>query len=227
MNDCASMNKYAQWRWRELSSCLVFGLAALTAGSIVLVEGVRQITDIEETQTRLGLTVVGFATAFELIVLARSASRHGITEAVVAGSYAYNMMMSLGVGAIVAPVSNPRQRAHPRPVAVDARPDGCRDRARRAPRPTRSTRRRRPVRRLPDLRVHRARVSRSEWDRFRCRSRPRWPCVDRLPELLATGPPPAGDDRSVPQFRDRDGGKEALTRQPDHMCIQFGASATA
>ena len=74
----------------------------------MLVEGVRQITGIEETQTKLGLTVVGFATAFELVVLAWSASRRGITEAVVAGvvgSYAYNMTMSLGVGALVAPVS--------------------------------------------------------------------------------------------------------------------------
>ena len=84
------------------------GLVALTLGSMVLVEGVRQITDIESTQTRLGLTVVGFATAFELVVLAFSASRHGVTEAVIAGvigSYAYNMTMSLGVGALVAPIS--------------------------------------------------------------------------------------------------------------------------
>ncbi len=84
------------------------GLAALTLGSIALVEGVRRLTDVEATQTRLGLTIVGFATAFELVVLAFSASRHGITEAVVAGvigSYAYNMTMSLGAGAIVAPIS--------------------------------------------------------------------------------------------------------------------------
>lgn len=84
------------------------GLVALTVGSMVLVEGVRQITDIEATQTRLGLTVVGFATAFELVVLAFSASRYGVTEAVIAGvigSYAYNMTMSLGVGALVAPIS--------------------------------------------------------------------------------------------------------------------------
>ncbi len=84
------------------------GLVALTSGSMVLVEGVRQITDIEATQTRVGLTVVGFATAFELVVLAFSASRHGVTEAVIAGvigSYAYNMTMSLGVGALVAPIS--------------------------------------------------------------------------------------------------------------------------
>ncbi len=87
---------------------VVTGLVTLTAGSIVLVEGVRQITAIEGTQTRLGLTVVGFATAFELVVVAWSASRHRITEAVIAGvvgSYAYNMTMSLGVGALVAPIS--------------------------------------------------------------------------------------------------------------------------
>lgn len=84
------------------------GLAALTVGSMALVEAVRRLTQIEATQTRLGLTIVGFATAFELVVLAVSASRHGITVAVVAGvvgSYAYNMTMSLGVGALVAPVS--------------------------------------------------------------------------------------------------------------------------
>jgi len=84
------------------------GLVALTTGSLVLVEGVRQITDIEETQTRLGLTIVGFATAFELVVLAWSASRHKVSEAVIAGvvgSYAYNMTMSLGMGALVAPIS--------------------------------------------------------------------------------------------------------------------------
>ncbi len=92
---------------RDLGLVLV-GLAALTIGSMALVEGVRQLTDVEATQTRLGLTIVGFATAFELVVLAFSASRHGITDAVVAGvigSYAYNMTMSLGVGAIVAPLA--------------------------------------------------------------------------------------------------------------------------
>jgi len=86
---------------------VIIGLAALTGGSIVLVEGVRRLSGIEETQTRLGLTVVGFATAFELVVLAWSASRRGITDAVVAGvvgSYAYNLTMSLGAGALIAPL---------------------------------------------------------------------------------------------------------------------------
>lgn len=92
---------------RELTMVLV-GLAALTAGSVALVEGVRRLSGVEETQTRLGLVVVGFATAFELVVLAWSASRRGITDAVVAGvvgSFAYNLTMSLGAGALVAPIS--------------------------------------------------------------------------------------------------------------------------
>ncbi|MDH3306766.1 MAG: sodium:calcium antiporter [Acidimicrobiia bacterium] len=92
---------------RELVLVLV-GLVALTAGSIALVEAVRRISQVEETQTRLGLVIVGFATAFELVVLAWSAGRRGITEAVVAGvvgSYAYNLTMSLGVGALVAPIT--------------------------------------------------------------------------------------------------------------------------
>jgi cation:H+ antiporter len=97
------------------------GLAALSIGSVMLVEAVRQISDIEATQTRLGLTVVGFATAFELVVLAFSASRHGVTEAVIAGvigSYAYNMTMSLGVGALVSPVSIGDAALLQLPVAV-------------------------------------------------------------------------------------------------------------
>jgi cation:H+ antiporter len=87
---------------------VLLGLAALTGGSIVLVEGVRRLSGLESTQTRLGLIVVGFATAFELVVLAWSASRRGITDAVVAGvigSYAYNLTMSLGAGALIAPIS--------------------------------------------------------------------------------------------------------------------------
>lgn len=92
---------------RELTLVLV-GLVALTAGSVALVEGVRRLSGVEETQTRLGLVVVGFATAFELVVLAWSAGRRGITDAVVAGvvgSFAYNLTMSLGAGALVAPIS--------------------------------------------------------------------------------------------------------------------------
>ncbi len=86
---------------------LVFaGLAAMIVGSILLVEAVRQISQVEATQTKLALTLVGFATAFELVVLAWSAARRGVTEAAIAGvvgSFTYNVTMTLGAAGIVHP----------------------------------------------------------------------------------------------------------------------------
>ncbi|MPZ49610.1 MAG: sodium:calcium antiporter [Dehalococcoidia bacterium] len=84
------------------------GLAAMVVGSTALVEAVRQITSIEATQTKLGLTLVGFATAFELVMLVWSASRRGATDVALAGvvgSFGYNMTMSLGAGALVKPLA--------------------------------------------------------------------------------------------------------------------------
>lgn len=86
---------------------VVAGVAAMAVGAIILVEAVRRITDVESTQTLLGLTIVGFATAFELVVLAYTSARHGVSEAVVAGvvgSFAYNATMTLGAGAIARPL---------------------------------------------------------------------------------------------------------------------------
>lgn len=86
---------------------VVAGLMAMTIGSVMLVEAVRQITDIEATQTTLSLTVVGFATAFELVILCWSAARKGATEVVVAGvvgSFAYNVTMTLGAAAVIRPL---------------------------------------------------------------------------------------------------------------------------
>ena len=83
------------------------GVAAMAAGATLLVGAVQRISGVEATQTRLGLTLVGFATGFELVVLAWSAARRGISEAVVAGvvgSYAYNVTMTLGAGAIARPL---------------------------------------------------------------------------------------------------------------------------
>jgi cation:H+ antiporter len=91
---------------RELVLVLV-GTAAVVVGASLLVEAVRRLTDVEAEQTRLSLTVVGFATAFELVVLAWSAARRGITDAVVAavvGSYAYNATMTLGAAAAITPL---------------------------------------------------------------------------------------------------------------------------
>lgn len=92
---------------RELLLVLV-GVAAMAIGADVLVEAVRRISNVEATQTKLGLTLVGFATAFELVVLAWSASKRGASEVVVAGvigSFAYNATMTLGVAALVRPLT--------------------------------------------------------------------------------------------------------------------------
>lgn len=87
---------------------VVAGVLAMAAGAMALVEGIRRISDVESTQTRLGLIVVGFATAFELVVLAWSSARRGITTAVVAGvigSFTYNVTMTLGAGALARPLT--------------------------------------------------------------------------------------------------------------------------
>lgn len=86
---------------------VVVGTAAIVVGASLLVEAVRRFTDVEADQTRLSLTIVGFATAFELVVLAWSSARRGITDAVVAavvGSYAYNATMTLGAAAVITPL---------------------------------------------------------------------------------------------------------------------------
>ncbi len=79
----------------------------MVAGASLLVEGVGGLAQADDTQARLSLTVVGFATAFELVVLAWSATRRGISDAVVAavvGSFAYNATMTLGAAALVRPL---------------------------------------------------------------------------------------------------------------------------
>ncbi|MFM7225618.1 MAG: sodium:calcium antiporter [Actinomycetota bacterium] len=86
---------------------VIAGVTAMAIGSVALVEGVRRVSGIEATQGRLGLVVVGLATSFELVVLARSSARRGITTAVVAavvGSFTYNVTMTLGAGALARPL---------------------------------------------------------------------------------------------------------------------------
>ncbi len=86
---------------------LVLGVAAMAGGGTALVEAIRRITHIEDTQARLGLTVVGFATGFELVVLVWSAARRDAMDVALAGvvgSFGYNMTMSLGAGALVKPL---------------------------------------------------------------------------------------------------------------------------
>jgi cation:H+ antiporter len=94
------------WVGKDLLLVLA-GLMGIVLGSILLVEAVRHISQIEETQTKLGVTLVGFATAFELVVLAWSTARRGATDAAVAGvvgSFTYNVTMTSGVAAVVHPL---------------------------------------------------------------------------------------------------------------------------
>jgi cation:H+ antiporter len=91
---------------REIAVVLA-GLAAMVVGATLLVDAVRDLVDVEADQVLISLTIVGFATGFELVVLAWSSARRGISEAVVAGvlgSYAYNATMTLGVAAVVRPL---------------------------------------------------------------------------------------------------------------------------
>lgn len=86
---------------------VIAGVAAMAGGASLLVEAVRRLSGAEHTQARLSLTVIGFATGFELVVLMWSSARRGLTEAAVAGvagSFAYNATMTLGVGALVRPL---------------------------------------------------------------------------------------------------------------------------
>lgn len=83
------------------------GVVAMAVGATLLVAAVQRLSGVEATKTQLGLTLVGFATGFELVVLAWSAARRGISKAVVAGvvgSFAYNVTMTLGAGALTHPL---------------------------------------------------------------------------------------------------------------------------
>ncbi len=91
---------------RSLLLALI-GIAAMAVGSTLLVAAAERFAHTEASQTRLGLTVVGFATGFELVVLAISVARRGATQAAIAavvGSYAYNVTMTLGAAALAHPL---------------------------------------------------------------------------------------------------------------------------
>jgi cation:H+ antiporter len=93
---------------------IIAGIVAMSIGATALVEGTRHLAHADSSQTVLSVTLVGFATAFELVVLAWSAARRGASEVVVAaviGSFAYNATMTLGASAVTRPlhISDPAQ----------------------------------------------------------------------------------------------------------------------
>ncbi|HXA30618.1 MAG TPA: hypothetical protein VNV87_00060 [Acidimicrobiales bacterium] len=86
---------------------ILAGIVAMAVGATALVEGIRHLAHADSSQTTLSVTLVGFATAFELVVLAWSAARRGASEVVVAavvGSFAYNATMTLGASALARPL---------------------------------------------------------------------------------------------------------------------------
>ncbi len=84
------------------------GVAAMALGGWLLVEAVLRLVGAPAEQLRIGLTLVGFATAFELVALAFASARRGAPEMAIAGivgSFAYNMTMTLGAGAVARPLT--------------------------------------------------------------------------------------------------------------------------
>lgn len=83
------------------------GMAGMVAGAVLLVDATRHLAHAERNQTVLGLTVIGFATGFELVALAWSSARRGMADALLAGvlgSVAYNSTMTLGAAALARPL---------------------------------------------------------------------------------------------------------------------------
>ncbi|MDQ2728995.1 MAG: sodium:calcium antiporter [Actinomycetota bacterium] len=97
--EAAADGRLATRRVSKDVAIVIAGVVAMAGGGVLLVEGIRHVVHVQDTQTVVSLTIVGFATAFELVVLAWSASRRGAAETVIAavvGSFAYNATMTLG-----------------------------------------------------------------------------------------------------------------------------------
>lgn len=85
------------------------GIAVMAAGGWLAVGGAERIVSaLKVTDTAVGLTLLAFATTAELLALAWAAIRHGVTEIAVAGvlgSVAYNATATLGVAALIRPLT--------------------------------------------------------------------------------------------------------------------------
>jgi cation:H+ antiporter len=87
----------------------VAGIVLMAAGGWLAVGGAERIVKtLKLTDTAVGLTLLAFATTAELLALAWSATRRGVTEIAVAGilgSVAYNATATLGVAALIRPLA--------------------------------------------------------------------------------------------------------------------------
>jgi cation:H+ antiporter len=85
------------------------GLAVMAVGGKAAVEGATRVVDgLGQTDTAIGLTVLALATTAELFALVLVAARRDLAEVAVAGvvgSATYNATLTLGVAALVRPLS--------------------------------------------------------------------------------------------------------------------------
>jgi cation:H+ antiporter len=89
---------------------VLVGVALMAAGGRIAVAGAERTVDsLGLADSAVGLTFVALATTAELLALAWSAVRRGITELAVAGvigSAVYNATATLGIAALIHPLSN-------------------------------------------------------------------------------------------------------------------------
>jgi len=84
------------------------GLIAMAVGGPVLVEGALRLTDaLDLRQASVGLTIVALGTGAEMLALAVVAARRKQADILVGGilgSVAYNLLVTLGLAAVVRPI---------------------------------------------------------------------------------------------------------------------------
>src|SRR5579884_2659970 len=94
-------------KWRSLAMTLI-GLIALVLGGYALVQGAEGLTQtIGIGEQAIGATLVSLATGSEMIVLGIAAARKKRSEVLVGGilgSFAYNLLVTLGLAAAIRPI---------------------------------------------------------------------------------------------------------------------------
>lgn len=94
--------------WRSIALVLL-GLLMMAGGGLFTVDGARAVAAWAGlTETAIGLTLVALATSGEMLVLAIVPVLKGhpeLTLGGIIGSYAYNLTLTLGAGALAAPLS--------------------------------------------------------------------------------------------------------------------------
>lgn len=87
---------------------VLLGVALMVSGGAVAVLGAeRLVAATGLTDGPVGLTLLALATSAEMLALVVTSRRHGVEDVAVAGvlgAVAYNATLSLGVGALVAPL---------------------------------------------------------------------------------------------------------------------------